>query len=185
MKIVCISDTHEKHRQVKLPHGDVLIHAGDYTWVGHPRPTLDFIDWFENQPFKHKITVCGNHDFFFEDKDLLCVLEDRKIHFLINEGLQINKHLKVWGSPYTPRFMDWAFMAGSEAISKIWSKIPDGLDILITHGPPFGILDRTAAGHHVGCPELLKAVQRKSRKFIFLVIFTRATESWKRTELFS
>lgn len=164
MKIVCISDTHEKHRQVKLPAGDILIHAGDYTWVGDPGPTLDFLEWFEAQPFEHKITVCGNHDFYFEDKNNLSVLRGRKCHFLMNESVRIGSNLNVWGSPFTPRFMDWAFMAGPEKIAAIWAGIPEGLDILITHGPPFGILDRTARGDRVGCPELLKAVQVKKPK---------------------
>ena len=84
MRIVCIADTHEKHEQVKLPKGDILIHAGDFTWVGDPKPTLDFLDWFEAQPFTHKIFVSGNHDFYFEKGKNLSYLKGRNFHYLMN-----------------------------------------------------------------------------------------------------
>ncbi len=165
MKIVCISDTHEKHREVKLPKGDVLIHAGDFTWVGALGPTMEFLDWFEAQPYKHKILVSGNHDFYFEHGKNLKLLKGRNFHYLMNSKIVIDKRVKIWGSPFTPEFMNWAFMGTPSSLAAVWSKIPHGLDILITHGPPFGILDRTSEGMNAGCPKLLETVQIKKPKF--------------------
>lgn len=161
MKIVCISDTHEKHRHVKLPKGDLLIHAGDFTWAGKQQPTFDFLDWMEAQPFKHKIFVSGNHDFYFEHGKNLKQLEGRNFHYLVNEKTVMDGRISIWGSPFTPEFLSWAFMGTSRELETIWGGIPDRLDILITHGPPFGILDRTTEGVPAGCPKLLEAVQRK------------------------
>lgn len=165
MKIVCIADTHEKHKQVKLPKGDMLIHAGDFTWVGAPGPTLEFLDWFEAQPYKHKILVSGNHDFLFEYGKNLRLLKDRSFHYLMNSKIVIDKRVNIWGSPFTPEFLNWAFMGTPSSLAAVWSKIPKDSDILITHGPPFGILDRTMEGANAGCPKLLEAVQIKKPKF--------------------
>ncbi len=164
MKIVCISDTHEKHQQIKLPRGDILIHAGDFTWTGRHQPTLDFLDWMETQSFKHKILVSGNHDFYFEHGKNLKQLEGRAIHYLMNSEMMIDARIKVWGSPFTPEFMDWAFMGTPQKLEALWAEIPEHLDILITHGPPFGVLDRTVDGMNAGCPHLSKTVQRKKPK---------------------
>src|SRR5205807_2128139 len=67
MRIVAISDTHEKHYQLKLPEGDVLVHAGDITNRGRIEKLAEFASWLNVQDFKHKIIVCGNHDFCFQD----------------------------------------------------------------------------------------------------------------------
>jgi len=168
MKIVCISDTHEKHREVDLPGGDVLIHAGDFTFAGGLKPTMDFLDWFESRPFKHKIFVCGNHDFFFEQGRKVSLLEGRGFHYLMNSGVRLEERITLWGSPFTPEFMNWAFMERREKIGSIWEQIPGDLDVLITHGPPFGILDRTLSGMNVGCKALLETVKfRKPRIHLF------------------
>ena len=137
MKIVCISDTHEKHKQLDLPKGDVLIHAGDFTWVGKEKPTLDFLDWLESQPFKHKIFVSGNHDFYFEQGRNLGRLKDRNLHYLMNSEVVLDKRVRIGGSPFTPEFMKWAFTGTPATLKPIWDKIPSSLDILITHGPPY------------------------------------------------
>lgn len=165
LKVICISDTHEKHKQIKLPEGDILIHAGDFTWSGKSQPTLSFLDWLEAQPFKRKILVSGNHDFYFEHGKNVEQLKGRDIHYLINSEVIIDERFKIWGSPYTPEFMNWAFMATPREREVLWAKIPEGLDILVTHGPPFGILDRTIDGENAGCPYLLKAIQTKKPKF--------------------
>ncbi len=77
----------------------------------------------------------------------------------MNQTVLLGNGTRVWGSPFTPEFMDWAFMGTPEILSAIWAKIPKNLDILITHGPPFGILDRTTRGVNAGCPKLLEVVQ--------------------------
>lgn len=68
MKIICIGDTHNKHKELIVPIGDVIIHAGDFTESGTRRETLDFLRWFAELPHPHKILIAGNHDFFFGKK---------------------------------------------------------------------------------------------------------------------
>jgi hypothetical protein len=89
--------------------------------------------------------------------------------YLENTGVMIDG-VSFWGSPYTPEFLRWAFIyrSGAEA-KRCWAQIPRGLDVLVTHGPPYGILDQTApGGEHLGCMELLKAVKaKKPRIHIF------------------
>jgi Icc-related predicted phosphoesterase len=79
---------------------------------------------------------------------------------LNDSGVEI-EGMTVWGSPITPFFFDWAFNRHRGAhIRRHWDLIPAGVDILVTHGPPYGILDRTARGQCVGCEELLPVVER-------------------------
>ena len=66
MKIVCISDTHSMHELVDVPEGDVLVHAGDFTSLGHLSEVQAFGVWFNAQPHKHKICIAGNHDHALE-----------------------------------------------------------------------------------------------------------------------
>lgn len=157
MKVVCISDTHEQHRNLEIPEGDLLIHSGDITFSGEAHVVKDFMEWFKDQPHKHKIFIAGNHDDFFETRSVNHGIELR------DSGISI-EGLNVWGSPMTPTFGVWAFMANRGlAIKAYWDKIPPDTDILITHGPPFGIQDLTPprwGSRNAGCEELLKAVQR-------------------------
>ena len=141
--------------KIKLQPGTLLIHAGDITEYGTEEETIDFIDWFAKQPFKYKIFVAGNHDLFLEE----CTVARRKkiipngIIYLQNSGVII-EGLKIWGSPVTPYYLGMAFNERSgKAIKKVWNKVPVDTDILITHGPPKGILD-----NDFGCEELLQRV---------------------------
>lgn len=167
MQIVAVSDTHGKHRDLKIPDGDVLIHAGDVTRGGTKEQVVDFLEWFAVQRHTHKIFVAGNHDFFFEQADsvmISSVIPDG-IVYLNDSSIEING-VKFWGSPITPWFNNWAFNRnrGSE-IKKHWELIPNDTDVLITHGPPFGILDETVYGKRTGCEELLLRVYYVKPKF--------------------
>ena len=66
MRIICISDTHGKHRDVELEPADLIIHAGDMSEMGTKEQILDFINWFSSLDYQYKILIAGNHDFFFE-----------------------------------------------------------------------------------------------------------------------
>ncbi len=159
MKIVAISDTHRMHRQIELPPGDVLVHAGDIGIENSFEHLIDFNDWLGTLPFKHKICIPGNHDFqieYYPDQAKEIMTNG---HLLINEEITING-IKFYGSPVTPRFHDWAYNVdrGPE-IAEVWAKIPNDTDVLITHGPPYSILDRVRwGGYSVGCEELLKRI---------------------------
>ncbi|MBT8295193.1 MAG: metallophosphatase domain-containing protein [Gramella sp.] len=153
MRLVCLADTHNKHHEIPIPGGDILIHAGDCTDGGTRNETNNFLEWFSSQPHQHKILVPGNHDFFFEkERNLGRVPPD--IHVLIDGGLDI-KGIKFWGSPATPDLHNWAFNRERGAdIKKHWDLIPKGTDVLITHTPPYQILDEIDGGIHLGCEEL-------------------------------
>lgn len=163
MKIVCISDTHNCNEQINVPDGDILIHAGDATTVGNFEQIKEFGSWFGSLPHKHKIFIAGNHDWLFETNNSFArTLLDSKITYLQDSAIEI-EGLKIYGSPWQPRFFDWAFNLnrGAELAEK-WKLIPNDTDILITHGPPNGILDEVERQYwteNTGCEELRKRVE--------------------------
>lgn len=167
MKICAISDTHQLHRQLsaKIPDCDVLIHAGDLTSHGSKKVIMDFNEWIgelqEAGIIKYAVVVAGNHDFslYTPPKPSKALLTN--CIYLEDEGCEIDG-VKFYGSPWTKRFFDWAFMkATPEELAERWSYIPTGVDVLITHGPPHGTLDFTSRDHeHAGCEELAKALVR-------------------------
>ena len=155
MNLTIIADTHGIHDEIILKPGTMLIHAGDITEYGTEEEFTDFLMWFSKQPFKYKIFIAGNHDLFLEE----CTATKRKrlipkdIIYLQNSGVEI-EGLKIWGSPVSPYFLGMAFNVRSgNDIRKIWKKIPHDTDILITHGPPKGMLD-----DNFGCEELAHAL---------------------------
>lgn len=92
MKIIAISDTHGSHRKLELPEGDLIIHAGDISKRGLKAEVLDFLDWFGELDFEHKILIAGNHDFFFESEtkeDVLKVIPSNVI-YLNDSGITID-----------------------------------------------------------------------------------------------
>ncbi len=162
-RIVCLSDTHNSNAQIDVPDGDILIHSGDATITGTTEEIRLFNRWFSGLPHKHKIFVAGNHDRLFEREPRSAkMLLDKSVVYLQDSACEIDG-LKIYGSPWQPRFYDWAFnlMRGKELAEK-WKLIPDDVDILITHGPPNGILDevpREWGIDYTGCEELRKRVE--------------------------
>ena len=163
-RIVCISDTHNCNEEIVVPDGDILIHSGDATINGSDVEVIEFLHWFSRLPHRRKIFVAGNHDWLFErDNDLARRLLDPTIIYLQDSAIEIDC-LKIYGSPWQPRFFDWAFNLnrGYELAEK-WAMIPEDTDILITHGPPHGILDlvpRKGWDENTGCEELQKRVEK-------------------------
>lgn len=163
MRIVCISDTHNCNEQVAVPDGDLLIHSGDATITGTPDEIKLFNRWFASLPHPLKIFVAGNHDMLFEQRpDEAQALLDIGVFYLQDSAIEL-EGLKIYGSPWQPRFYDWAFnlMRGAELADK-WKLIPDDVDVLVTHGPPNGILDlvpRQGWDENTGCEELRKRVE--------------------------
>ena len=165
-KITFISDTHNKHKHLTskgmgniLGSGDILVHAGDCTSMGHKHEINGFLDWFSNTDFKHKIFIAGNHDFGFEQQtDIDQEYKDKGVIYLFDKDVTIDG-IKFYGSPWQPEFHDWAFnLPRGEELAAKWEKIPDDVDILITHGPAYGILDYAPIGGHVGCEELYRKI---------------------------
>lgn len=87
---------------------------------------------------------------------------------LINEGIEI-QGLRIWGSPVTPLYGGAFGLSSAEDRRRLYAQIPEDTDILVTHGPPYGILDSTSdSGVHSGCRELLDVVVRlKPRLHVF------------------
>ena len=168
MKIVFISDTHGQHRKLKnLPKADLIIHGGDVSKLGKDHEVEDFIHWFLRLDYAHKIFIAGNHDFYFEDYsfDFIQKKLTSNCHYLCNNGVEI-EGVKIWGSPVTPTFFNWAFNVDrGKPIQKYWNMIPSNTDILVTHGPVGGILDRTTSNINAGCEDLLKTVNKVQPKF--------------------
>lgn len=167
LKVVAISDTHGQHRQVTVPEGDVLIHCGDFCKYGDTKEVKDFIEWLTEQPHKHMIIVAGNHDKPAEKKPRMIreLFENEHIAYLCNEEFWVDG-VKFWGSPFTPTFLNWHFMRErGEQIAEVWRQIPWDVDVLITHGPPYGHGSlappyRTAHPKEAGCLELLKRIKQ-------------------------
>ena len=177
MKITCVSDTHTKHDELDLPGGDVLIHSGDFMSSGKDSmELLEFLNWLYKQPYEHKILIAGNHDRLFEEapayaKQLIDdVNHNGSITYLQDNGCEIDG-IKFWGTPWTPEFYGWAFHLFHDDGKAIFDLIPNDTDVLISHGPAYGMLDeiRTplttgATPGHIGCEHLLKAIDRVNPK---------------------
>lgn len=149
MKIWHISDTHTYHGFLNVPEGvDLVIFSGDCSNVRDPyvneHEVRNFITWFDSLNIKHKVFVAGNHDTSIE-KGLITKdnFESCDIHYLENNTVTIEDY-KIFGSPYTPTFGNWAFMRSEQKLERLWRNvIEDDVDIVVTHGPPKGILDLT------------------------------------------
>ena len=161
MKFVAISDTHCRHRNIKLPKGDVLLHAGDVSYRGDKEEIVDFLKWFSKQEFEHKIFIAGNHDFYFERAKMeeIKALVPKDVIYLNDSGTTIDG-INIWGSPVTPWFYNWAFNRHrGEEVQKHWDLIPASTDVLMTHGPVLGIHDTVINSEHVGCRNLLQKIK--------------------------
>jgi Icc-related predicted phosphoesterase len=170
-RITFISDSHTKHEKLNgfLTGGEILIHAGDLTSRGYITEIENFMGWYDKiDNYDHKVFIAGNHDFGFqEDNEKLRGLLTgyKNIDYLQDElfmfGEDYDNMIKIWGSPWQPEFHNWAFnLPRGERIKEKWDMIPLNIDILITHGPPFGKLDYVPYNNiNVGCEDLLARVQ--------------------------
>jgi Icc-related predicted phosphoesterase len=149
MKIWHIGDTHTYHDLLNVPSGiDMVIHSGDCSNSRDPynnEPEVrEFIDWYKELPIRNKIYVAGNHDTSIEKK--LVIKKDfaeAGILYLEDDLVDIEGVL-IYGNPYTPNFGNWAFMKDRVKLDRYWPQaIPNYVDILVTHGPPKGILDKS------------------------------------------
>jgi predicted phosphohydrolase len=160
LRLVCMSDIHSLTPVVPIPEGDVLIIAGDICGYG----TLDELKAFDaflcGLPHPHKLLVAGNHDWPFARVPQQAIALLRNATYLKDSGIEIDG-LKFWGSPWQPEFFNWAFnLPRGAPLARVWAQIPEDTDVLITHGPPYGILDRIDDGEHVGCEELRATLPR-------------------------
>jgi Icc-related predicted phosphoesterase len=177
IKLLFISDTHTMHEglanKFPLPAADFLIHAGDITGRGSEHTIRKFLKWFgELRLYEHKIFIAGNHDWLFESspgfarklvKEYANRYKDRgEIIYLEDSGVE-RWGLNFWGSPVTRPFYDWAFNRPESKLAQHWSAIPDDTDVLITHDPPYMIMDYSFSGseEHCGSPSLWTEITKR------------------------
>ncbi len=170
-KLVLIGCTHGYHGHVKVPPCDILVHTGDSMGHGNLQELRAFLVWLEHQPAPVKVLIAGNHCRCFEQSpDTVKMLLKEwapSVTYLQDSGATI-AGLRFWGSPYTPTFLNWYHMRDrGAAIKRHWDMIPEGLDVLVTHGPAtVGMLDYTPHGHmHVGDQDLYEAIQRTKPRY--------------------
>ena len=162
MRIVFISDTHGLHRELGLPGGDMIIHGGDFCGGDSRRDSEDFLEWFDGLDFRYKLFTAGNHDFFADKHQTeFSAMIPSGILFLNDRGIEIEQ-LSFWGSPVQPGLQGWAFgkRRGAE-MQPHWELIPSEVDILLTHTPPWGILDQSRSGYSLGCEELRSELDQR------------------------
>ena len=157
MQIVCISDTHCQEADLVIPDGDMLIHAGDLTLRGTALQINQSLAYFAKLPHKYKVVIAGNHDFGFESKNPDIVIPP-EIIYLENNSITI-EGIKIWGSPVCTPYYEWAFMWDERKREILYESIPDDIDIVINHGPAYGILDFTTKQTNAGCEFLLKRLK--------------------------
>lgn len=164
MKIVSTSDTHCD--EPDCGEGDVLIVAGDMTYRGTRKELTKQCKWLEKQKerFSNVIVIAGNHDLGMENNETgryEKMFEEAGIILLNDSGITID-NVNFWGSPIQPSFgYGWAYNRDrGEDIREHWNLIPKNTDVLITHGPPHGILDLTEYRlDNAGCEDLLEVVR--------------------------
>lgn len=175
LQLTLISDTHTKHKQITddIIGGDMIIHAGDISSIGNIEEIRNFLKWYDSLQYSHKIFIAGNHDYGFEthirDDSVMKLLDEfPNITYLMDSGIEI-EGMKIYGSPWQPRFFDWAFNVdrNSEELNSKWEMIPDDIDILITHGPASGFVDRVKFRHeHLGCELLVKHIKDRVKPIL-------------------
>jgi Icc-related predicted phosphoesterase len=164
-KLVLCSDTHELHSRLSWPEGDILVHAGDFTMIGRPDKIEEFGYWLRDSPFSAVVIIAGNHDILFQkkpEKARKLLSKHDKIHYLEDTECRIDG-ISFYGTPWQPDFSyGWAFTLNTEEeLRKKWHNIPTDIQILITHGPPAGILDFTVDGKHAGSTSLLTEIRQR------------------------
>lgn len=148
-----VSDTHGNHKNIYVGEGDILIHSGDADLVTD-KDIDDFALWMGYQKFKTKLFVPGNHDFYIAENTEIAknIFRHHGIEMLINDSVYIND-VHFYGMPQTPKYGNWVYMCKEDEMKQRVREIPEGVDVLISHGPPKYFLDRVERGS-VGCEAL-------------------------------
>ena len=166
MKFILTSDTHGFYPDI--PKGDVFIHAGDFSSArGSIAQLKMFAEWMEAAPCRYKIVIAGNHDFVIDKHQELTdkIFSWHNIKYLQDSGAYVGNYpgLYIYGSPWHPKIWGKFEMERTD-LPAVWDLIPEYTDILVTHGPPLNILDRTDGNNNEGDSALQDAVKRVQPK---------------------
>lgn len=172
MKLVYFSDTHNRHEELELPKGDILIFGGDMSKQGTPKEVLSFLKWFNKQTHQYKILIAGNHDICLDpskgaiDEEVANYMAFYTQYYAINHYLNNSdceiEGIRFWGSPYSPGHdkYGWAFQRKRNELGEIWEHIDNEPHIIITHCPPYKKRDVNLETYeNVGCEHLMHKVQ--------------------------
>ncbi len=175
-----MSDSHGGHRKVIVPECDILIHAGDITQFNDPFHYDDFFQWFSEQPAKHKLFIGGNHDDILDSQARSIFLNAFPDLIYLNESMVELMGLKIWGSAVQPHAFKrkMAFCRSRVEQMRSWDAMPAGMDIVVSHCPPQGILDQNVMGQQVGCEVLKDTLIKKTP---LLNLFGHIHEAYGRT----
>lgn len=163
MKITSISDTHGLHDKVKIEPCDILLFGGDFMTCGYKEiEVFDFLEWFSEQPAKHKVMIAGNHCRYVENypKEFRDILKNYPTITYLEDEFTIVEGLKIYGTPHSKVFYNWAFNRIETQLEALFDKIPTDIDILLSHAPQYGVLDTLVDGRSVGENTLSKAISR-------------------------
>ena len=160
MRIVAVADTHLFHDELAVPDGDVFVHAGDMCRSGDLAELRVAATWIAGLPHHHKVIVAGNHDWAFAREPGAARAMFASAHYLEDAEVTI-AGVRFYGAPWQPAYNDWAFnLPRGKALAAVWAKIPRGIDVLVTHGPPDGIGDRSGMARRAGCADLRRRVEQ-------------------------
>lgn len=184
----------QEGKLTEFHNSDIVVFCGDMSSRGYKSEIENFLAWLNDCPVSKKIFIAGNHDFFFDtnwfgrtvrgairhkhtnnpaEKNVKEVLEKYPDLVYLEDSSFEYMGLKFWGSPITPWFHDWAFNRWDDEIGQYWTMVPEDVDVLITHGPPFGMGDllhprfrRPNEKDNVGCPILLSEIQERIKPLV-------------------
>lgn len=165
MKITCLSDTHMHHKKINMPETDMIIHAGDFTYHGEFDEVKKFLQWYGEQKANHKLLICGNHEVEISKQpfQLLQQMCENEGIQLLNNTHTVIKGLTIFGSPNSLKFGNgWVYNSTENELENIYSNILPDTNIVITHGPAYGKLDKVLSGQRVGSMALTKRLSELS-----------------------
>ncbi|EGT35034.1 hypothetical protein CAEBREN_18595 [Caenorhabditis brenneri] len=193
VRFVCIGCTHGEQMDLsKLPPGDVLLVAGDFTSCGLPNEVHNFNKLLGKLKYAYKVVIGGNHECTFDDTFLKLNKESEPKEMALKQALLSAIHsdskggisakdllsnaiyledsvielfgITIYGTPWQPKVDNWAFnLSRGQSLLDKWNMIPTGVDVLLTHTPPLGHGDMMNNGQRMGCVELLNTVFKRVR----------------------
>lgn len=168
MKIVAIADIHSSSNlsfKLSEQEGDILIVAGDLTQLGHEWEMTKILNKINKARFKYKIVVLGNHDFYTGYS--WCRKNYKDIIFLHNEIVEL-EGIKIYGTPYSKRFMNWAYQYDADDCKE--KTIPkEDVDVIICHEPPSDYnLSLAFSMKDIGNSELREYLERKNKDILVI-----------------
>lgn len=161
MQLTITSDTHGQQEKLDHLSGDVLIHCGDiFNFISRSEDEIDHMDeWFGKQDFDLILCIGGNHDLSLERRLVSKAQPFNNAIFLNGETFKY-QGFNFFGASWVPELEHQAFYADDQLLTQEWSLIPDDTDVVITHTPPFGVLDTSSQGMILGCKHLANNIER-------------------------